>query len=151
MKPLRALPILLLISVLCAAQEQAGDALRRKADEASGAECGRLSMQAARYSLEDAHRLFSSGKARAAHEAIDISLYYAERSVECTLQSRKHQKAAEIELRSYIRRMNDVARTVESEDRPHLAKTLAELEKQRDRLLQAIFGPAAANSRETTP
>lgn len=151
MKPLLALPILLLLSVLCVAQQQGGDALQQKADKASGAECSRLSMLAARNSLENAHRLFSNGEAQDAHEAIDVSLYYAKRSVECTLQSRKHQKVIEIELRGLIRRMNGVARTVETEDQPHLTATLTELEKQRDRLLQAIFGAAAASSRETTP
>ena len=156
------LPIMVLLAAVCAAQQNSPESsprkadqainpeLQQRADQASGAECAQLSMRAARQELEYADRLFLNGSTQAAHAAIDVSMHYAQRSVECTLQSRKHQKAAEIELRGFIRRMNDVSRTLDSEDRQHLTQVLAELEKQRDRLLQSIFGPAAANSREKT-
>jgi hypothetical protein len=103
-------------------------------------------MQAARQLLEDANRLFGVGDVKAAHIAIDSSLHYASRSVDCSLQARKSEKAAEIDLRKLIRKMKDVMQTLDSEDRPHLAQSLVELEKQRDRLLHAIFGAAAGGS-----
>ncbi len=53
-------------------------------------ECAQLSMQAARKSLEDADRLFRGDGDQAAHGAIDVSLYYAGRSVDCTLEARTH-------------------------------------------------------------
>jgi hypothetical protein len=105
-------------------------------------------MRAARQALESANRLFLSGETQDAHAAVDVSMHYARRAVECALESRKHQKAAEIELRGFIRKMSDVARILDSEERRQLTEALAELEKERDRLLEAIFGPAAAGSRE---
>src|SRR5208282_2506276 len=110
-----------------------------------------LSMQAARKSLEDAERLFRGDGTRAAHGAIDTSLYYAGRSVDCTLETRKHVKNAEIEMRELIRRMNDVRQTLDSEDQAQLSHAMTELEKQRDRLLQALFGPAAGRTNVSTP
>jgi hypothetical protein len=155
-------PSIVLLAVLCAApavspgvsQPRNDDharevELQRRADEARGAECAKLSMQVARQSLEDADRLFRSGNTQAAQAAIDVSLHYAQRSVDCTLQSHKHLTSIEIELRHLIRRMNDVARMIDTEDRRHLKRVLAELNQERDRLLQGIFGPAAATSRKT--
>jgi hypothetical protein len=151
MKPLCALSVVLLISMLCVAQQPDFDALQRRADDARGADCARLSMQVARRSLEDAHHLFDTGNSHPAHDRIDAALRYATRAVDCTLESRKRQRPIEIELRAFIRRMRDVARTVDSEERPRVNQTVEQLERQRDRLLQAIFGSAAASSKENTP
>lgn len=125
--------------------------LQHRADEASGAECARLSMLAARQALEDANRLFGSGDVKAAHHAIDTSWRYARRSVDCSLRARKSEKATEINLRELIRRMDDISQTLDSVDRPHLSQVLAELEKQRQRLLQALFGAAGGGAPEKKP
>jgi hypothetical protein len=151
MKTLLGLPMVLLLAAVCVGQEGAPAELQRRADQASGVECAHLSMQAARQSLDAADRLFGSGGVQAAHGAIDVSLHYAGRSVDCTLEAHKHIKDAEIEMRGLIRRMNDVSQTLDSEDRAHLSKAMAELEKQRDRLLRALFGAAAGGGAEKTP
>jgi len=151
MRTLRALPILLLLTAACAAQDSSPAELQRKADQARGTECAQLSMQAARKSLEDADRLFRGDGTQAAHGAIDVSLHYAGRSVDCALEARKHVKNAEIDLRELIRRMNDVRQTLDAEDRTQLTQAVVELEKQRNRLLRALFGPVAAGSAENTP
>jgi uncharacterized membrane protein YccC len=138
--------MLLLLAISCAscvAQKSSSAELRQRADQARGKECAHLSMQTASQLLENANRLFGTGEPQAAHQAIDESLRYARRSVDCSLQSRKGEKAAEIDLRKLIRRMKDVQRTLDSDDRPHLSQSLTELEKQRDRLLHGMFGAAA--------
>jgi len=73
-------------------------------------------------------------------------VHYVSHMVDCSLQSRKGEKNAEIDLRKLARRMTDIMQTLDSEDRPHLANSLGELEKQRDRLLRAMFGAAAGGS-----
>ena len=128
--------------------EQASAELQQKADQASGGECAKLSMRAAHQALEDADRLFAAGSLQSAHAAVDLVVHDAQRAVECTLESRKHQKSSEIELRSLIRRMNELVRALDTDERPQLTEAIAELEKQRDRLLQAIFGTQAAAPRE---
>jgi arginine utilization protein RocB len=136
----------LLLAVSTAAQ-QAAPSLEQRADQASGAECIHLSMQAARERLEDANRRFLAADVKGAHDSIDASVHYAQRMVDCALQMRKGEKNAEknaeIDLRRLARRMTDIMRTLDSDDRPHLARSLVELDKQRDRLLHAMFGDAA--------
>jgi hypothetical protein len=149
MKAQRGLLICLLLAVSCApfCMAQAGSSeLQRRADQASGVDCAHLSMQAAHQLLEEANGHFVAGDVKAAHSAIETSLHYARRSVDCTIQLRKGEKSAEIDLRRLIRRMKDILQTLDSEDRPHLSRSITELEKQRDRLLHAIFGAAAGGS-----
>ena len=128
--------------------EQDRAELQQKADQAKGGDCAKLSMRAARLAMDDADRLFLAGSMQPAHAAVDLSVHYAKRAVECTIESHKHQKAAEIELRALIRRMNEVVGTLDTEERPQLTEAVAALEKERDRLLQAIFGAQAAHPRE---
>lgn len=149
MNKLRALPVILLLTTcgtaFSAAQNASPAELQQRADQASGAECARLSMQAARQALENAKRLFAGGDSKAAHEAIDVSLAYARRAVDCSVQAHKTEKATEIDLRHLIGRAKEVLQTLDTEDQPHLSQLLTELETQRDHLLQAIFGAAAAD------
>lgn len=132
----------LLVGVLLAA---CGAAFceQQTADQASGADCAHVNMQAARRAVEDAKRLFKSGDLKAAHKAIDVSLEDARRSVDCSLQASKKEKATEIDLRRLIERMKEVLHTLDTEERPQLSRSLSELEEQRDRLLHAMFGAAA--------
>ena len=39
--------------------------------------------------------------------------------------------------------MREILHRLDTEDRPHLAQSVTELEEQRDRLLHALFGAAA--------
>lgn len=143
--------LLLATSFTIAQEKPAAAALQERADKAGGMDCVRLSMQAARQDIEDADHYFVAGDVKAAHAAIDLSLHYARRSVDCSLQFHKGEKHAEIDLRTLIRRTKDVMQTLDSEDRAHLKQSVAELEKQRDRLLRGIFGPAAGGTPEKKP
>jgi hypothetical protein len=153
MKALHGLLVALLLAIpsLALAQEGSSADLQHRADAAHGKDCVRLSMQAARQSLEDANRYFTAGDVKAAHAAIDVSVHYARRSVDCSLQAHKDEKNAEIDLRKLIQRMSDVRHALDSEDRPHLTRSLTELEKQRDRLLRSMFGTAAGGAPEKKP
>ncbi len=151
MKAVRGLLICVLLAIFgsafcvtfCAAQDNSLADLQKKADQASGGNCARLSMQAARQALEDANRLFEGGDVKGADNAIDLSLGYAGRSVDCSLQARKREKDTEIDLRRLIGRVKEVLQTLDTEQRPYLARSLSELQEQRDRMLLALFGAAA--------
>jgi hypothetical protein len=151
MSALFGLSMMLLLAASCAAQQSISADLARKADQASGKECARLSIQTARQSLADASKLFDGGQGQAAHSAIDVSLHYAQRSVDCSLRAHKSERSLEIDLRELIRRLNDLRHAVDLDDQPHLAESVLGLEKQRDRLLSAMFGPVASGALETKP
>lgn len=124
-------------------QQDASSELQRKADQATGADCTRLSMQAAHEAAEDAHRFFGAGDGKAAHNEIDRSLHYVRRAVDCSLQAGKNEKATEIDLRRLIGHMKEVLQALDTEERPQLSQSLTQLEEERDKLLRAIFGEAA--------
>jgi len=149
MKELIGLLICLTLPGSCPAQENSAAELQRRADQASGGDCVRLSMQAARGAMENANQMFGAGNVKAAHTDVDLTVRYVMRAVECSLQSHKGEKPAEIQLRELIRRTKDVEQTLDTEDRPHLKQTVTELEKQRDKLLGGIFGAAASGVAET--
>jgi hypothetical protein len=142
MKALAGLLFCLMLTIQCVAQEGALADLQRRADEANGVDCVHLSMDTARKSLEEANRLFGAGDVKSAHGEVDASVRYARRSVDCSLHAQKSEKNEEIDLRKLIRRMKDVSQTLDSEDRPHIAQSLVELDKERDRLLHSMFGAA---------
>jgi hypothetical protein len=140
----------LLIGVLLAswgaassAGQDASAELQRRADQANGGDCARLSMQAAHQASENAKRFFESGDVKAAHAALDVALGDVRRAVDCAVQAHKSEKNTEIDLRRLIARMKEILHTLDTEDRPHLSRSVLDLEEQRDRLLHALFGDAA--------
>lgn len=158
MNALRGLPLVLLLATSGAAfceTHSAQDApadVRQGADQPGGADCAHSNMQAARRAVDEAKRLFEAGDITAANKAIDASLEYAARAVDCSLQARKREKATEIELRRLIERMKELSRNLDTDEQPHLSRSLTGLEEQRDRLLHAIFGAAAGTGTpETKP
>ena len=89
----------LLIGVLLAswgaaslAGQGASEELQGKADLASGAQCSRLSMQAARQEGEDAKRFFEDGDRNAARHAVDLALGDVRHAVDCALDAHKSEK-----------------------------------------------------------
>jgi hypothetical protein len=151
MKALLGLLIILALPGCCTAQENSQADLQSRADRARGADCVRLGMQAARGAMEAADRFFGAGEVKAAHENVDVTVRYVRRAVECSLQSHRGEKSAEIELRELIRRTRDVEKTLDTEDRPHLKESVTELEKQRDKLLGGMFGAALTGAAEKKP
>jgi len=151
---MRALPCLLvslLLSTFGVSQAGSLADLQQNAEMAKGGDCTHLSMQAARQTLEEANRLFGAGEGKTAHADIDRAVHFAQHSVDCSVQARKGEKSAEIDLRKLIRRMKDILQTLDSEDRPHLKQSMVELESQRDRLLQSMFGASARHAGDKTP
>lgn len=146
MKALGGLPLLLLLTAICMAESSSTAQLQHDADQAKGSDCAKLSMQAARQLLEDAGHLFRNNNLKEGQAAIDGTVHYALRSVDCSIESHKWEKQDEIELRELIRRMDEIRKMLDIEDRPHVAESIVKMEKQRDRLLSAMFGPVVTGT-----
>jgi len=144
MRVQRVLPLVLLLASFCLAQQDAAGP-RKAAASAEAADCVRIALQAAHNDMEEAHRRLAASETNAAHSALDASVGDVHRAVECSLRAPKTQKKTEIELRKISRRMATIAQAVETEERPNLAHAQAEVEKERDRLLHALFGDAATS------
>jgi hypothetical protein len=151
MKALPGVLFVLLLAGCCAAQRQEEPEWQRKAENSHGGECVKACLQAAHVTLEDANKLFSSGDTTGALARITDTVAYVKRSVDCSVQSHKDLKQAEILLRGLIRRAHDIEHSLDYDDRPPVVKAIAEMEQQRDRLLHALFGAAAGGPAEKKP
>lgn len=148
MKVYRLFPLCLLFTAFCTAQQ---DAAGQKKAEPGGMDCVHQNLQAAHGNMEEANRRFAASDVPAAHNAVDAAVSNVHHAVDCSLQVRKSEKKAEIELRKLSRRIEAIAQTLDSEERPYLARAQKDVEDQRDRLLRGMFGDAAAGSGEKKP
>jgi len=144
------LSLCLLLPGPCMAQQEAAE-MQKKAETANGVDCARLSIQAARMSLEDADRQFGASDSKGAHQSLDSAVHDVGHAVECSLHVSKYQKNTEIELRKLSRRISAMEKSLEAEEHPYLVSARAEVEKQRDRLLHSMFGDAAGSTGEKKP
>jgi hypothetical protein len=144
------LPLCFFLIGSCVAWQSAQE-LQSRAESANGGECVHVNLRLARQHLADADHRFSDSDLAPARAAVDAALHDVSRAVECSLQVRRSQKSAEIELRELSRRMTALLHTLDSEQRPYLARAQSELEKQHDRLLHAIFGDAMGPVAEKKP
>ena len=95
MKALHGLLIALLLATSFAAaagEPCGGSATAGRCSERNGL-CPPQYAGGAAGSLEDANHYFGAGDVKAAHAAIDLSLHYARRSVDCSLQLHKGEKS----------------------------------------------------------
>lgn len=144
MKAQRVLPLVLLLASFCFARQDVAEP-RKTAAPAEGGDCVRTALQAAHNDLEEAKLRYAASDANAAHSALNACVGDVHRAVECSLSASRTQKKAEIELRKLSRRMATITQAVETEERPKLVHAQAEVEKERDRLLHALFGDAATS------
>ena len=149
MKAHRILPLCLFFVGFSMAQNTAEP--QKKIEPVGGIDCVRQRRRAARWSSEEANRRCAASDVPIARNAVDATLLNVHRAVECSLQARKGEKKAEIELRTLSRRMKAIAQTLDSEERPYLSHALTEVESERDRLLHVLFGDAAGTRVEKKP
>jgi hypothetical protein len=89
--------------------------------------------------LDAAGRLYQAGDVEQAKAALRDVTAFAELARDYSIQSRKHEKQAEIAMRKMTRRLGDLKHTVIREDQQAVQDTLDHLDKIRDDLLLAMF------------
>jgi hypothetical protein len=124
------------------------DALKARAENAKPQDQARLFATIARREVNEADRLYTEGDITNATKAVDDVVHYAARATEAALKSGKHLKDTEILLRATARRLDDVRKTLNFEDRPYVDTAVKQVEKLRQQLLDHMFG---APSKESKP
>jgi hypothetical protein len=130
--------ILVFFSLSSTAREPLSE-LRKQADAAQGSDCVKLCLKAAHALVDDSFSLFKQGDAAAGQTTVQDAMGYARRGADEAIASRKHRKQAEISLRELERRLTDLARLLELEQRAPLESDVAMLEKLRYQLLSSLF------------
>ena len=113
--------------------------LRQRADAAHGSDCAKLCLEAAHALVEESFVRFKQGDAATVPTAVKDAMGYARRGAQESIASKKHRKEAEISLRKLEKRLTDLARLLELEQRAPLQSDVAMLEKLRSQLLSSLF------------
>jgi hypothetical protein len=140
----------LLLSVFAIAKsaEEPLDALKSRAENARPPDQAHLFATIARRQVDEADRFYTEGDITNATKAVDDVVRYAARATEAARKSGKHLKDTEIVLRATARRLNDVGKTLNFEDRPHVEAAVKQVEKLRQQLLDQMFGAPSKESKQ---
>jgi len=140
----------LLLSAFAVAKsaEEPLDALKARAENAKPQDQAHLFATIARREVNEADRLYTEGNITNATEAVDEVVHYAARATEAAQKSGKHLKDTEILLRATARRLNDVGRTLNFDDRPYVEAAVKQVEKLRQQLLDHMFGAPSKESKQ---
>ncbi|HUO60107.1 MAG TPA: hypothetical protein VMU24_05520 [Candidatus Acidoferrales bacterium] len=150
---MRVLPFAMVVALIasCAAQEDPLRRLQQIADSSNGGDCARYSIALALRLVEVGDRQYADGKVGEAEQIIRQTGHYAERGARCSLESHKHEKDTEINLRKLSKRLNEVERTLAFEDRPLVHEQAENIDRLREKLLTAMFGGKTADALRTKP
>jgi hypothetical protein len=125
--------------LLYAGKEETLEQLKARAAAAKPADQVGLFLQIAERQLKAADDAFNAGDAGQGHAAVTDVVSYAERAGEAARTSRKNIKNAEIHIRKIARRLDDIRRTLNFEDRAPLQAGVDRLEHVRTELLAQMF------------
>jgi len=123
------------------------DALKARAEKARPQDQVHLFAEIASREVNEADRFYTDGDIAAATKAVDDLVSYAARAADAAQKTGKHLKDTEILLRSTARRLDDVRKTLNFEDRPYVDAAVKQVEKDRQQLLDLMFGGSSKDNR----
>ena len=102
-------------------------------------ECIKICAAVARRALEESKEQFAKGSVEEAKDLLRDVQTYADKAADATIQTRKHEKQLEIDLRDLMHRVEALKRSLSFEDQPAAEAAREHLEKLRTRLLESMF------------
>jgi hypothetical protein len=136
-------------AVLCAAlpgTPQTLEELKARINSVSPGDRPQLCVQVAQRQLEAADKLYAAVETEKAQATLADVIAFSEQARDYSIQSHKHEKQIEIEVRRMTRKLTDIKRTLTREEQPALDNAIAHLQRVRDDLLLAMF-PKVPNAR----
>jgi hypothetical protein len=115
------------------------DKLRAAADATNAKDCTKICLDAARKLAELSDQYFTAGDVREAHMAMDDAGRLAEKAGQSSIETKKHRKDVEIELRKLQKRIFDIEQTLNYEDRPPVHQIVNRINKTRSDILMSMF------------
>jgi hypothetical protein len=144
-----SLTVFLLLALASAkSKEEPLEALKARAENARLHDQPRLFATIARREVNEADRFYTAGDIANAKKAVDEVVSYATRATEAAQKSGKHLKNTEILLRETARRLDDVRKTLNFDDRPYVTAAVNQVEKARQKLLDQMFDLSSKESKK---
>jgi hypothetical protein len=128
-----------LASFCGAAKDETTDQLKSRFENARPEDRPELGVRIAEQQLRDADKLYIEGKPDEARAAIDDVVAYSEKARDAAIQTQKHLKNVEIDVRKMAQKLRDIRRTLAFEDQPPVDQAVRQLEDVRTTLLKAMF------------
>jgi|SRR5580698_4764949 hypothetical protein len=126
-------------SILSGRERPSVEELKGRLANADVADRPPLCIQISEMLLGEADRLYVAGDNEKAQAELADVITYSESARDYAIQSRKHEKQAEIAIRKMVRKLNDVKHTVSHDDQVQIQSTIDRLQSVRDDLLIAMF------------
>jgi hypothetical protein len=131
--------VLLLAATLAPCAEESLDALKAHFDRASTDDRAQIGIRIAQMQVRNADHFYTEGHTDEARAAVEDVAAYSEKARDASIQSRKHEKTIEIDVRKMADRLRDIKRTLAFEDQAPVDKAIRRLEDVRTTLLNEMF------------
>jgi len=131
--------LLALASAYGAAKDETVDELKARFGSARPEERAELAIRLAQGQLRNADKLYSDGQADQARAAVDDIVAYSEKARDDAVQTKKHLKNVEIDVRKMAEKLRDIKRTLVFDDQPPVEQAVRHLEDIRTTLLKEMF------------
>ena len=126
-------------SALTGADEPTVDELKGRVANAAVADRPRVCVRISERQLDAADGFYSAGDNDKAQAALTDVIAFSELARDYAIQSRKHEKQAEIAIRKMVRKLADMKHTVAREEQEQVQRAIDRLQRVRDDLLAAMF------------
>jgi polyhydroxyalkanoate synthesis regulator phasin len=138
--------LLALASAYGAAKDETVDELKARFESARSEDRPELGIRIAQHQLRNADTLYGNGNVDEARAAIDDIVAYSEKARDAAIQTKKHLKNIEIDIRKMAEKLRDIKRTLAFEDQSPVEQAMRRLEDIRTTLLKEMF--AKENKKE---
>ena len=126
-------------ATLAAGTEPTVDELKARLANTTIADRPPLCLRISERQLDAADRFYVAGDSEKAQAVLTDVVAFAELARDYAIQSRKHEKQAEIAIRKMTRKLADLKHSVSHEDQGQIQNTIDRLQRIRDDLLAAMF------------
>ncbi len=130
---------LALASAYGAAKDETVDELKARFESARVEDRPELGIRIAQQQLRNADKLYGEGNVEQARAAVDDIVTYSEKARDAAIQTKKHLKNVEIDVRKMAEKLRDIKRTLAFDDRAPVEQAIPRLEDVRTALLKEMF------------
>ena len=131
--------LLALATAYGAAADETVAGLKARFESAHPEDRPDLGTRIARQQLRNADKFYGEGNVDQARAAVDDIVTYSEKARDAEIQTKKHLKNVEIDVRKMAEKLRDIKRTLAFEDQAPVEQAIRRLEDVRTTLLKEMF------------
>jgi hypothetical protein len=134
-----AMLVIAITFTYAAAKEDSIAELKARLENARPEDRPELAIEIAQHELRDADKFYNDGNVERATAAVGDIVTYCEKARDAAVQTKKHLKNVEIDVRKMAEKLRDIKRTLAFDDQPPVDQAIHRLEDVRTTLLKEMF------------